>query len=361
MNEKNKEKMLETREKIKNNIVNSFKNADDIMKLREGIKKFTLQMDSTINKIRQRTENDKRALNEVLNKSNSQNNILINNNIQNSNKNFELSDIQNTQNINNDESLYSPSKASTINNALNEMLFNNIEIASYKQYIKKLINHLQKQNIDDGIYNILQKEFYKLKTQDQKIDYIKYLRAGLDNPLYLNNISINLVLQLFEFIMLILSHEILKNEEIIIVHLQECLKHLKKFRNLNDMFKIMLVLLRKYFPKNLNNKITDVALIMIKLSAYLIKELLKELNESVDAKEILSEINDLFTVTPPSTLTTETPNALFYQNIFKLLRALTDEIVNRNKNKLSSIIVYLQSKIVSEDYIKYLLQLNKNN
>ena len=40
MNEKNKEKMLETREKIKNNIVNSFKNADDIMKLREGIKKL---------------------------------------------------------------------------------------------------------------------------------------------------------------------------------------------------------------------------------------------------------------------------------------------------------------------------------
>ena len=359
--EKNKEKMLETREKIKNNIVNSFKNADDIMKLREGIKKFTLQMDSTINKIRQRTENDKRALNEVLNKSNSQNNILINNNIQNSNKNFELSDIQNTQNINNDESLYSPSKASTINNALNEMLFNNIEIASYKQYIKKLINHLQKQNIDDGIYNILQKEFYKLKTQDQKIDYIKYLRAGLDNPTYLNNIPINLVLQLFEFIMLILSHEILKNEEVIIVYLQECLKHLKKFRNLNDMFKIMLFLLRKYFPKNLNNKLTDVALIMIKLSAYLIKELLKELNNTVDPKDVLSEINDLFTVTPPSTLTTETPNALFYQNIFKLLRALTDEIVLKNKNKINSIITYLQTKIVSEDYIKYLLQLSKMN
>ena len=355
-----KKKIIETREQIKNNIVNSFKTADDIIKLREGIKQFQKQMDSTINKIRQRTENDKKVFNEILNKSNSQNNLLLNNNIQNVNKNMELSEIQNTQNLNN-ESLNSASKASTINNALNEMLLNNIEISSYKQYIKQLIKHLQKQNIDEGIYNILQKEFYKLKTQDQKIDYIKYLRAGLDNPLYLNNISINLVLQLFEFIMLILSHEILKNEEIIIVHLQECLKHLKKFRNLNDMFKIMLVLLRKYFPKNLNNKITDVALIMIKLSAYLIKELLKELNESVDAKEILSEINDLFTVTPPSTLTTETPNALFYQNIFKLLRALTDEIVNRNKNKLSSIIVYLQSKIVSEDYIKYLLQLNKNN
>jgi hypothetical protein len=166
---KSKKKIIETREQIKNNIVNSFKTADDIIKLREGIKQFQKQMDSTINKIRQRTENDKKVFNEILNKSNSQNNLLLNNNIQNVNKNMELSEIQNTQNLNN-ESLNSASKASTINNALNEMLLNNIEISSYKQYIKQLIKHLQKQNIEEGIYNILQKELYKLKTQDQKID-----------------------------------------------------------------------------------------------------------------------------------------------------------------------------------------------
>ena len=33
----------------------------------------------------------------------------------------------------------------------------------------------------------------------------------------------------------------------------------------------------------------------------------------------------------------------------------------KNKNKLNSIITYLQTKIVSEDYIKYLLQLSKMN
>ena len=127
-------------------------------------------------------------------------------------------------------------------------------------------------------------------------------------------------------ILTILSFQILNqsNNDQIIVNLQAIAENLLPFRNLNDMFKIMLFLLKKYFPKNLNNKIEDLSLVIIKVISYLLKELLKKMNkENVIGKDIICEINDLFTVTPPSTLTTATPNALFYQKIFTLLKSFS--------------------------------------
>ena len=127
------------------------------------------------------------------------------------------------------------------------------------------------------------------------------------------------------------------------------------------MFKIMLFLLKKYFPKDLNQKIADLSLVMIKIIAFLLKELLKNINkEKINGKEIICEINDLFTNTPPSTLTTLTPNCSFYQNIFTLLKSITDEIVKQDKKELNGIIQYLQQKkIICDDYVQYLIRLNK--
>jgi hypothetical protein len=62
--------------------------------------------------------------------------------------------------------------------------------------------------------------------------------------------------------------------------------------------------------------------------------------------------------------TTLTPNAFFYQQIFTLLKSITDEIINKYKEKIDEIINYLKTKIVSEDYIKYLNRMSiiiKNN
>ena len=82
--------------------------------------------------------------------------------------------------------------------------------------------------------------------------------------------------------------------------------------------------------------------------------------DNIIGKDIISEINDLFTVTPPSTLTTATPNAMFYKNIFTLLKSITDHIISNNKDELVNIIQYLQeNKIVCEDYIQYLMRLQK--
>ena len=182
-----------------------------------------------------------------------------------------------------------------------------------------------------------------LTSIEEKIEFIKLFRTSLENPIYLKQVPINSCTNLLDFILSILSYQILsQSDEQIIVNLQAVAEYLLPYRSLNDMFKIMLFLLKKYFPKNLNNKIEDISLVMIKVISYLLKELLKKMNkDNVAGTEIICEINDLFTVTPPSTLTTATPNALFYQQIFTLLKSITDAIVNKNKNELANIIVFL--------------------
>ena len=77
--------------------------------------------------------------------------------------------------------------------------------------------------------------------------------------------------------------------------------------------------------------------------------------DNVAGTEIISEINDLFTVTPPSTLTTATSNALFYQQIFTLLKSITDQIVNKKKNELANIIVFFMFRPIISIISIYLL------
>ena len=51
---------------------------------------------------------------------------------------------------------------------------------------------------------------------------------------------------------------------------------------------------------------------------------------------------------------------MFYKNIFTLLKSITDHIISNNKDELVNIIQYLQeNKIVCEDYIQYLMRLQK--
>jgi hypothetical protein len=221
---------------------------------------------------------------------------------------------------------------------------------------------LNNESTDEGIFNLAIWQFLKLSSMEQKSEYINYLQKCLETPVFIKNTSINILLNFYDFILSILSLEILKfsNEEKIIQNLQNLSQYLFNFRRINDMFKVMLFLLKKYFPKDLNKKIEDISLVMIKIIAYFLKELLKNAKkEKIDGKDIFCEINDLFTNTPPSTLTTVTPNCSFYQNIFTLLKSITDEIALQNKKELNGIIQYLkEKKIVCDDYVEYLIRLN---
>ena len=124
----------------------------------------------------------------------------------------------------------------------------------------------------------------------------------------------------------------------------------------------MLFLLKKYFPKDLNKKIEDMSLVIIKIISYFLKELLKKAKkQKIIGYNLICEINDLFINTPPSNLTTKTPNCSVYQNVFTLLKSITDEIAFQNKDKFSEIISYLKEKrIVCEEYVQYLIKLNNN-
>jgi hypothetical protein len=232
------------------------------------------------------------------------------------------------------------------------------------QTIDQIIKILRNESTEERIFNLAISQFLKLSSVEQKSDFINYLNNSLKNHIFFKNISINLLLNFYDFILSLLSFEILKfsNEESNITILQSLAQNLLDYCNLNDIFKVLLFLLKKYFPKDLNKKIEDISLVMIKIIAYFLKELLKNSNkEKINGRAIICEINDLFTNTPPSNLTTLTPNCSFYQNIFTLLKTITDQIISQDKKELNGIIKYLQEKkIVCEDYIQYLIRLNNS-
>ena len=315
------------------------------------------RLDNTLNKmneISQRNNNSRKTnIIEENSKSNKKDN---NNNLNNLNNNNSIN-ISKISDNNNNVSIMT-SESFLKNNFINFNTNNN-----NKEIIEELIRVIKGESNKNNIYQTAKINFQKLSSIEEKLEFTKILKNNLENPTFLNQIPINSCLNLFDFILYILSYQILNqsNNEQIISNLQGIAENLLRFRNLNDMFKIMLFLLKKYFPKNLNNKIEDLSLIMIKVISYLLKELLKNINkEKIIGKEIICEINDLFTVTSPSSLTTATPNALFYRHIFTLLKSITDQIVRNNKNELINIIQYLQeNKIVCEDYIQYLIKLQK--
>ena len=231
----------------------------------------------------------------------------------------------------------------------------------YIQTLNQIIKYLNNEETEDDIFNIAIFQFFKLSSIEQKLEYINYLQKSLD-PIVLKNASISILLKFYDYILSILSFEILKfaKEESIIIKFQTLAQNLLKICKTNDMFKVLLFLLKKYFPKDLNNKIEDISLVMIKIIAFLLKELLKNIKkEKINALDIICLINDLLTNTPPSNLTTLTPNCNLYQNIFSLLKSITDAIVSQNKKELKGIILYMTDKqIICNDYIQYLIKLN---
>ena len=237
---------------------------------------------------------------------------------------------------------------------------NNNYFLTIGQIIKALNNEISKENI----FNSALIQFFK-SSKSQKLDFVNTLYKQIEQKnIILQNTSINTLLNFYDYILSILSFQILKfpQDESLIITLQNSIQNLMPFRNIDDMFKILLFLLKKYFPKHLNKKIEDMALVMIKIISYFLKELLKKAkNKKFKGKDIICEINDLFINTPPSSLTTKTPNCGLYQSIFTLLKSITDEIAFQNKENFSDIIQYLKEKqIVCEEYVLYLIKLNKS-
>ena len=390
--------------KLKKNELNDIEKSIKLMSNRLSLNKFPTQenINRNIDEKKRSNSNNNEIIKENNNDSKSKNRVVDNNEIKkNMNSlNIPISVIRNKLTLNNKEKLLlkihstnrSPPnilkknnentnlKLNNKNNNINSL--NSVNIIPqtnklktntntndnnskvYIQTINQIIKILRNESTDEGIFNLAISQFLKLSSVEQKSEFINYLNNSLKNPIFFKNISINLLLNFYDFILSLLSFEILKfpNEESNISTLQSLAQNLLDYCNLNDIFKVLLFLLKKYFPKDLNKKIADISLVMIKIIAYFLKELLKNLNKGkINGRAIICEINDLFTNTPPSNLTTLTPNCSFYQNIFTLLKTITDQIISQDKKELSGIIKYLQEKkIVCEDYMQYLIRLNNS-
>ena len=241
---------------------------------------------------------------------------------------------------------------------------------TYQSLISSLINNFQTLTpIDTSLYSSLTLAYRKLPSSQAKLTFISTLRNALDNhKTLLSQIPLNMFLTLYDFLLNLLSSEIIlqQKDETVIIRLQELSEYLKQFKDLTNMFKLMMFLLRKYMPRNLNSKVSEHALVMIKVITYLLKELLKTFHEGkiAEAKEVIAEINELFLVTPPSGLTTQTPNANIYQQVYMVLKSMTDEMWKKyGLDEWNGVIGYLEgNKIVSGEYLSYLKKLlNKRN
>ena len=187
------------------------------------------RLDNTLNKMNQVTSNK--------NTNNNRRNNYINNINANSLNN--LNSINNSINV---------SKISDNNNA---------SIMTSESYLKNnfinINNNMNKnKEIIDQLIKVVKGELNQisLNTVEEKLEFIKILKNNLENPTFIEIVPINSCTNLYDFIINILSFQILtqSNYEQIIVELQGISEKLINFRQLNDMFKVMLFI-KKIFSK----------------------------------------------------------------------------------------------------------------
>ena len=270
-------------------------------------------------------------------------------------------DIKDNNKINN----YKPKK---INNDKDTFIKKEIKSAqsSYEPLIFRIPSLLLDDKIEEiEIYIKLEMIYYNLKTITSKLDFISLLRQVLNNVIMLKNSSLNVFLQLFNFILSLQIYELNLsdcNPSLPCEYLKSLLDLLVNNKDLTEMIRIIIVLIKKYFPINMNVILEQKNIVTLKvLNSYL-----KELNNAIlsayiNIKSIFIEINDFLFFSPPSLLSDEFPLAELYMEIYQEIRNTTDNIIKScrskiMKNELMEAVVFVKSKIKnsSVDYAKYL-------
>ena len=305
---------------------------------------------SNINSI----EIDINDINEKMN-SNTQNLLEKINNIKN---NIDIKDNTKIKN-------YKPKK---INN--DKDMFIKKEIKSAQSSYEPLIFRIPSLLLDDKIEEIeiyikLEMIYYNLKTITSKLDFISLLRQVLNNVIMLKNSSFNVYLQLFNFILSLQIYELNLsdcNPSLPCEYIKSLLDLLVNNKDLTEMIRIIIVLIKKYFPINMNVILEQKNIVILKVLNSYLKELNKAiLSAYINIKSIFIEINDFLFFSPPSMLSEEFPLAELYMEIYQEIRNTTDNIIKScrskiMKNELMEAVVFVKSKIKnsSVDYAKYL-------
>jgi hypothetical protein len=152
-----------------------------------------------------------------------------------------------------------------------------------------------------------------------------------------------------------------KDEQDTIIKLQEIAEYLLRNKEQTEIFKIILTLLRNHFPNDIKLPIDLEQLVQMKILSYLLKTSINtkhENNIQIKCNDILTEINDLFIKNPPSNLQKGIPNCQLYLNLYTLLKCLTDDIINDDKENAKCFVNDLKSgkgnKSACNEYVQYL-------
>ena len=238
--------------------------------------------------------------------------------------------------------------------------------SSYEPLIFKIPSLLLDDKIEEiEIYIKLEMIYCKLKTITSKLDFISLLRQVLNNVLMLKNSSFNVYMQLFNFILSLQIYELNLsdcNPSLPCEYLKSLLDLLVNNKDLTDMIRIIIVLIKKYFPINMSVILESKTIVTLKVLNSYLKQLNNViLSAYINIKSIFIEVNDFLFFSPPSLLSDEFPLAELYMEIYQEIRNTTDNIIKScrtkiMKNELMEAVVFIKSKIKnpSMDYIKYL-------
>ena len=273
--------------------------------------------------------------------------------------------IEKADNININKNIKSNNK---LNKDKDTFIKNEIKSAqsSYEPLIFRIPSLLLDDKIEEiEIYIKLEMIYYNLKTITSKLDFISLLRQVLNNVIMLKNASFNVYMQLFNFILSLQIYELNLsdyNPSLPCEYLKSLLDLLVNNKDLTEMIRIIIVLIKKYFPINMGIMLEKKNIVTLKvLNSYLNQLNNVILSSYINIKSIFIEINDFLFFSPPSLLSDEFPLAELYMEIYQEIRNTTDNIIKScrtkmMKNELMNAVVFIKSKIKnsSVDYVKYL-------
>ena len=274
--------------------------------------------------------------------------------------------IDNNDNLNLNKNKFN--KSNKINN--DKDMFIKKEIKSAQSSYEPLIFRIPSLLLDDKIEEIeiyikLEMIYYNLKAITSKLDFISLLRQVLNNVIMLKNSSFNVFMTLFNFILSLQIYELNQsdcNPSLPCEYLKSLLDLLVNNKDLTDMLRIIIVLIKKYFPINMGIILEQKNIVTLKvLNSYLIQLNNVILSAYINIKSVFIEINDFLFFSPPSLLSDEYPLAELYMEIYQEIRNTTDNVIKSCRSKmmkkeLMEAVVFIKTKIKNSsiDYVKYL-------
>ena len=275
---------------------------------------------------------------------------------------------KNNKDNNNSINTFDLFKESSNNNLINDNknqdeYFTSSSPNLYESLIFKIPSILLDNKLEEiEVYIRLETIYEKLTSITSKLDFISLLKQVLNNIIMLKHASMPIFMQLFNFILNLEVNELNLNElnpSLPCSYIQSLLEFLIVNKEITDMIKILIILIKRYMPTNFKLILDNKNLISLKLLLFYLKKI-NDLIPSSNArvKEICIEINDFLYTCPPSCLKKDLPLCDFYLEIFKEIRNTTNLIIKncKSKSELSNTISFIKSKLstVSKDYVKYL-------